>query len=120
LINVSLILQMTKVGALDADLLERTRHSTGQSLAQILDSMALVVAREYLEGNLSFDAADHVMNELFAFAVRYKELPEFMDSVYVAFDAGEYARHGDPNDVDPREKYTKPMLKEALRCPPVA
>ncbi len=69
------------------------------------------VAESYHSRELNFYVCDGAMNDLQALAC--DEMTECR-WVYEAFDAGEYYHQEDPEDVDPEEKYTRPMIAEAL------
>jgi hypothetical protein len=74
---------------------------------------ALHVAESYHCGELNFYVCDWAMNHLQDLV--FYEMTEFCWWVYEAFDAGEHIRREDPEDVDPAEKYTRPMIAEALK-----
>jgi hypothetical protein len=84
------------------------------SKADVLNVLALDVAKRYSVGNLGFDIADHLMNNIFAYGIKVEELPEPMLSIYLAFDAGEYVADGDCQGTTPKMKYTRPKIEEVL------
>jgi hypothetical protein len=82
-----------------------------------LNSLAVGIARRYDSGAMAFSECDAVMNELYTFSLFHRDrvLPDPAHQVFVAFDEGEYHHPGDSDDVDPEEKYTRPMIREVLR-----
>jgi hypothetical protein len=82
---------------------------------EALDGLAYDLARRYLDGQVTFTAADGFMNSLFAFALRGEHgPPTFMRSIYDAFDAGEYLHRGDPPGTDSEAKYTRPAVGQIV------
>lgn len=87
---------------------------------ELLDQLSLHVARAFIEGALSFEHGDFIMNSVFAtlcashYPSGYCEMPELTYEVYLAFDCGEYRRPEDAESEDPVEKYTRPMLLRLL------
>ncbi|MBT8136636.1 MAG: hypothetical protein KJO54_06455 [Gammaproteobacteria bacterium] len=81
------------------------------SIYPFSNEVALKIARRFLDGRLSFEHADAVANELYALYVAAPiELPQPADSIYRAFDRGEYEIGGE----DPVEAHTRPMLSSIL------
>lgn len=75
------------------------------------NKVALVIAQRFLDDKMSFDDADAVANEFYALYIgETVEIPEPADSIYLAFDGGEYAIDGE----DPVENYTRPTLRGIL------
>ncbi|MBX9402666.1 hypothetical protein K4L06_15255 [Lysobacter sp. BMK333-48F3] len=89
------------------------RH--GWTREQFLDEFAVLVALDFVRGDLSYAGGDHAMNDLRAFAHMDYRFDGFALRIYEAFDAGEYDRPGDPDDVVPWQKYTLPEVMDALR-----
>lgn len=91
------------------------------SLPDALDTFALQTAREFMIGAIDFDAADTLVNLLFAHCSQLisrradiEQHPELMFSIYRAFDAGEFVPKSDPPGTDPIRKYTRPQLESVL------
>ncbi len=86
----------------------------------LCNQIASNLAKNYLLGKLDFNFCDQVMNQLNTFMIDalfediIETLPEPADSIYLAFDQGEYHHSNDDRDrnIDPAEKYTKPRLLE--------
>lgn len=76
------------------------------------DEFSHYVAMCYLSGTLSFEAADRAMNELFSYSYSDEDrgMPDFALQVFNAFDQGEFHHRDDSHDVDPEQKYTRPIL----------
>lgn len=88
----------------------------------LCNEIAKNLAKNYLLGKLDFDFCDQVMNRINTFMIDalfeniIETLPEPADSIYLAFDQGEYHHSNDDRDrnIDPAEKYTKPRLQEIM------
>jgi hypothetical protein len=93
-----------------------TQH--GISLGRLLDMISLDVADRYEAGSLPFAEVDRTMNVIwgliFSQPASEVEIPEVTEDIFNAFDQGEYCHSEDSPDIDPKAKYTKPMLKAAL------
>lgn len=100
------------------------RRQTGWSRERFCDEFSRRVAQGYATGCLCFTVADAAMNRLYAFSYGNSRgmLPAYSWDVYQAFDDGEYRHYGDPEDVDPELKYTRPqilaLLDSELTTPP--
>ncbi|MCX4217518.1 hypothetical protein MKZ87_07690 [Pseudomonas sp. MCal1] len=87
-------------------------------LRDLLNQLALAMARFFSEGAWDFHDCDHVMNILFSDIVdlsMHADMPEPAFSIYLAFDAGEYWHRGDTKDECPWEKWTRPDIERILR-----
>lgn len=84
---------------------------------ELVDALALNVARSYAAGKLGFVECDRIMNSLNVWSMNTRDrlLSDLADQIYLAFDAGEYHHRGDDNTVDPEVKYTKPMIEKVLK-----
>ena len=88
----------------------------------LCNQIATHLAKNYLLGKLDFYFCDQVMNRINTFMIDalfeniIETLPEPADSIYLAFDQGEYHHSNDDRDrnIDPAEKYTKPRLQEIM------
>lgn len=83
----------------------------------LLNQVALAVARRFTSNSRDFEFCDEVMNGLIGAIVDLSvdaQMPEPAFSIYQAFDAGEYCHRGDPREVCPWEKYTRPELEQIL------
>lgn len=79
-----------------------------------LHDAALAVARGYRDGQLTYEVADAIMNDLWPiFLDRSSDVVSPFWDVFEAFDAGEYHRCPDRSD-DPVVAYTDPMIAELL------
>lgn len=93
--------------------------------SELLDQLSLHVARAFVDGALPFERGDFIMNSVFGtlcasdFPSDYLDMPDLTYEVYLAFDSGEYRRPEDAPDVDPVEKYTRPMLLRLLEEHPL-
>lgn len=91
--------------------------AAGVKLSVALDQLSYDIAKRYLSGTVSFTYADSVMNGLhLAILMDPSGIEsEFAWEVFLAFVAGEYRHAGDSEEVDSEEKFTKPLLLEALK-----
>jgi hypothetical protein len=83
------------------------------SASNALDTASRVVARRYLDGNLSFGVGDVVMTSLFGYGAQNGVLPDLMHSVFLAFDAGEFY----PDNIrepSPEERFTRAQVAKIL------
>jgi len=81
----------------------------------LYNELALIIARRFISGSMSFEDADLAINSIWSLMIMNTEndacLAEPAYSIYQAFDGGEYDhRDGD----DPIEKFTKPRTAELL------
>ncbi|MGI9319823.1 MAG: hypothetical protein ACR2O5_00275 [Thiogranum sp.] len=87
--------------------------TANKDLFEFYNTLALRIARLFLEESMSFDDADTAVNNLNSIwlddAIKY-DYPEPAYSVYLAFDAGEYS----VDDKDHIEIYTRPELRRLL------
>ena len=81
------------------------------TLGAFCNDVALVVAQRFLDGKMSFNDADAVANEIYALYIGEPvEIPEPADSIYLAFDRGEFAIDGE----NPIEEHTRPALRTII------
>ena len=85
-------------------------------LPQLFNLVSIRIAESFIGGQLSYTDADWAMNGVWPVMLDYimennMPLVEPCYAIYEAFDQGEYD-HKDGSD--PVEKYTKPLLVEAL------
>jgi len=75
------------------------------------NEVAVAVAQRFLGEAMSFEDADAVANELYGLYIGEPiEIPQPADSIYLAFDRGEYALDGE----DSIDECTRPMLRKIL------
>jgi hypothetical protein len=117
--HIGELLELAERGALDMATLEALAAQRGSSVSLLTDELLLHVARLYDSGDLDFGRADQVMNWVWALLcsqpAEVMVIPPVTLDVYGAFDQGEYYHPEDSRDVDPEEKYTKPMIQAVLR-----
>lgn len=85
---------------------------------ELLNQVAIAVARLFTCARRDFHDCDAIMNTLFSDIIDVSlsaDMPEPAFSIYLAFDAGEYWHRGDAQDVMPWEKWTRPELERILR-----
>ncbi|RRW68963.1 hypothetical protein EGJ53_04340 [Pseudomonas fluorescens] len=84
----------------------------------LLNQLAISVARLFITSGRDFHYCDEVMNIVISDIVDLSldaEMPEPAFSIYQAFDAGEYWHSGDDREVFPWERWTRPELERILR-----
>ena len=92
-----------------------------QTLVEFANTFALYLAKSYDENSLNFDFCDGAMNWLYGFMLEDEFLEScnyklpIADDIYLAFDAGEYKRSEDDENINPIEKYTNPEIKRILK-----
>jgi hypothetical protein len=84
------------------------QHGLNEATFEIV--LARHVAVEFVYGEISYDAADCVMNALSSRADPV--LSGVPLEIYLAFDAGEYRRAGAPDTLIPWQQYTLPAVME--------
>jgi hypothetical protein len=92
-----------------------------ESPEKLIEDLSLATALKYWNGEMSYTKGDFIMNHLLS----YWTASEFIDKnrmfsgiaweVYLAFDAGEFYRHGEDRSINPSEKYTRPLVETLLR-----
>jgi hypothetical protein len=113
------LLAAAKEGVIRYELLRELARNAEVSPGALLDGLAALVAKDYSSETMTFIEADTIMNAAFGVSVEFWvendiTIPPSMFEVYCAFDAGEYYHHGDPPEVDPELKYTKPLIAKFL------
>ena len=88
----------------------------GVSHSELCLAFSTRVASGYLDGRLSFEAADRAMNTLFAFSYVDKDrgMPDLAWQIFNAFDEGEFRHRTDSPDTDSETKHTKPRIAEIV------
>jgi hypothetical protein len=93
--------------------------SVGGEKSEALNSLALDLARRYLDGMVSYPVADAIMNNIFSYCTGIIEslpgrtMPEPMFSVFLAFDAGEFYPD-EIRDPTPEKRFTRPLIEAIL------
>ena len=93
------------------DGIERFCATHSMTADQVADRFAMHVALEFAGGSLSYRDGDAAMNALFG---AYEGLQGFGWEIFLAFDEGEFHHQGDSEDALPWQKYTLPLIMEAL------
>ena len=85
------------------------------SYRELVDAIALHLARRFVDGSVDYWDADDIANALWGFMVLEapeRPLPEVGQAVFEAFDAGEWDRR---DGSDPVATQTAPMIEAILR-----
>ncbi|HEV7298999.1 MAG TPA: hypothetical protein VGN72_06495 [Tepidisphaeraceae bacterium] len=104
-------------GRLDLDAFRAFARERFASFEDACNAVAIEIARQFQRSQLTFRDADGAINAIEGQMIvsaaneTNASLPEPAWSIYLAFDAGEWD-HGEAGD--PVERYTIPLLKEAL------
>jgi hypothetical protein len=115
------LLEAARGGRLEYSLVRDVAALASRPAPEILDELSCFVAERYATSDLTFEEADTIMNAAWTVCVAEefwadydRTIPKTTLEVYEAFDAGEYHHRGDPEDVDPELKYTKPLIEAFL------
>ena len=84
----------------------KSMHSKGL----ILDQVAELIARRFLDAQDDFMTADHVINNLAGYAIATRTIPKRLWDIYLAFDCAEIANRGNVLDGEGAK------LPERLQC----
>jgi hypothetical protein len=98
------------------------RWSAETSLTRdnLYNAIAHHLAFAFIEGELSFEFCDAVINDLNGIVMRgltanaNAPLPPLFWETYLAFDAGEFYPNND-RSIDPVERFTRPQLTQILQ-----
>ncbi len=88
---------------------------------ELIEELSLATALKYWNGKMGFEEGDCIMNNIYDFWVTNEYFCKnygFSDiawECFEAFDSGEYYRKDDDENIDPAEKYTKPLIEKLLR-----
>ena len=88
---------------------------------KLIEDLSIETAKRYWKGEIDFGDGDCIMNNLQSYwvtnddFVKHFEFGRIAWECYEAFDAGEYLRSTDDSEIDPAEKYTKPLIERLLR-----
>lgn len=115
------LFEVAQNGHVTYELLKDAAIRSGRSAPNLLDDLSYFVASQYAANEIDFEVADAVMNALWAVCVSEefwadhdRTIPPVTNSVYLAFDAGEFYRETDPPGTDPEVKYTRPLIDAFL------
>jgi|SRR6476469_7801716 len=87
----------------------------------LVEELSIKTALKYWEGNLHFEDADCIVNNLYFFWVCNEyfvtkfSFPDAAWECFLAFDAGEFHHPNDDSSINPEEKYTRPLVKKLLK-----
>jgi hypothetical protein len=84
------------------------------SPVEVLDAIALELARQYAARHVGFTAAEALANSMFAFATQHACLGDTLHRVFLAFDAGEFVPSTDADRTDPESAYTRPQIARII------
>jgi hypothetical protein len=116
--DIESIIQDAAKGWVDSDAFHGFCAAQGLKFDDVCNTIALTIAKRFNDSTMTYDDADGVANALSGLMIAHvtrepgARLPEPAWTIYLAFDAGEYDR-GD--GADPVEKFTKPLVRDALR-----
>ena len=83
-------------------------------LTDLYNRIALIVAKRFDNGTLSYEDGDGVMNAIFGMLIDGEKPMDSVEpawSIYLAFDEGEYYHGG---SIDPVESFTRPQISNIL------
>lgn len=111
------IIQQACLGKISRTDAEGVCRAKGIEMTDLYNQIALIVARRFHAGTLSYEDGDAAMNAIFRLmtddAVNGHPAPFVQPawSIYLAFDEGEYFHGGSS---DPVETFTRPQIREVL------
>jgi hypothetical protein len=115
------LLEAAQNGCVPYTLVKDVAIRTARSAPELLDELSYFVASQYASNNIDFEEADVLMNALWSVCVSNefwadhdRTIPPITNAVYLAFDAGEFHRDGDPQGTDSEVKYTRPLIEKFL------
>jgi len=115
------LLEAAQNGRVPYAVLKDTAAQAARSVPDLLDELSYFVASKYFADEMNFEQANIVMNALWAVCVSEefwadydRTIPDLTQTVFLAFDAGEFYRDSDPPGTDPEVKYTKPLIATFL------
>lgn len=115
------ILKKLSEKILDGNDIAKILGSPNDFPKDIVEKLSLKTANDYWNGKTDYENANCIMNNLHTFWVTNTNYFKNFDFgkiawiCYNAFDSGEYIRSGDDPEIDPAEKYTKPIIKKLLQ-----
>ena len=115
------LLEAAQNGYVSYTLLKYAAARAALSAPDLLDQLSCFIASQYAANEINFEEEDTVMNSLWTVCVsdefwtdHEQTIPHITNTVYLAFDAGEYHRKSDPVGTDPESKYTRPLIEALL------
>lgn len=88
---------------------------------ELIEELSLATALKYWNEKIEYRQGDCIMNNIYNFWVTneyYRNNYGFSDiawECFEAFDSGEYYRKVDKENIDPSEKYTRPLIESLLK-----
>jgi hypothetical protein len=108
-----------KAGPLAAEDVALILLNPAEFPAQLIEELSLKTALLYWYGKIEFIDGDWIMNNLFGFWSNglpgNPDFPKAAWDCFSAFDEGEFYHTEDDRNVDPEEKYTRPLLEKLLQ-----
>ena len=119
--NIEKILNELSKENLSGTQVSEILHNPKEYPTELIEKLSLETALKYWNGKMDYEDGDCIMNNIYAFWVTneyyFKNygFSEVAWECYDAFDSGEYYRKEDTENIDPAEKYTKPLIENLLR-----
>ncbi|WP_158837848.1 hypothetical protein [Polaribacter sp. L3A8] len=88
---------------------------------ELVEKLSIKTALKYWNGEMEFKDGNYIMNNIYSFWTSNEyyfknfKLSDISWECFNAFDSGEYYRKEDAKNIDPAEKYTKPLIENLLR-----
>ena len=120
-LNIEKILSELSKENLSGNQVSEILNNPKEYPTELIEELSLETALKYWNGKIEYEAGDCIMNNIYTFWVTNKYYFEnygFSNAAwecYEAFDSGEYYRKEDGENIDPAEKYTKPLIGNLLR-----
>ncbi|MCK0132668.1 hypothetical protein MWU59_14290 [Flavobacteriaceae bacterium F08102] len=96
-------------------------NSPSEFPTEAIQKLSCETALRYWNGKITYHTGNYIMNNLYGFWTSnefFFKNYTFSDiawECFEAFDQGEYYHNGDDRNIDPVEKYTKPMIASFLK-----
>jgi alpha-L-fucosidase len=88
---------------------------------ELIEKLSLTTALQYWNEKIEYEDGDCIMNNIYNFWVTNEYyfnnygLSDIALECFEAFDSGEYLREDDEKNIDPSEKYTRPLIENLLK-----
>jgi hypothetical protein len=88
---------------------------------ELIEELSLATALRYWNGQMTYRDGDCIMNNLYIYWMNISAIAKSYDffciawECYLAFDAGEFYRDNDDRQIEPSEKYTRPLVESLLK-----
>ena len=120
-LNIEKILSQLSKENLSGKQVSEILNNPREYPTELVEKLSLETAIKYWNGKIEYEHGDNIMNNVYSFWTTNKYyfanygFSDVAWECYEAFDSGEYYRKEDAENIDPAEKYTKPLIEKLLR-----